>query len=68
MDRNAPAALWGAIGEDDVGKLDELRRYGSEMTQGYLAAASNKEKHALKPWLERHYQKRNKLLMVVKKQ
>ena len=25
MDRNAPAALWGAIGEDDVGKLDELR-------------------------------------------
>jgi hypothetical protein len=48
MDVNAPASLWTAIGEDDVSKLDELKGYGSEMTQGYLATATDTEKHALK--------------------
>ena len=48
IDRNAPAAMWGAIGEDDIAKMDELRRYGSEITQGYLATVGEDEKHALK--------------------
>ena len=37
----------GAIGEDDIAKMDELRRYGS-ITQGYLATVGEDEKHALK--------------------
>ena len=63
---NAPAALWSAVNEDDDAKLNELRLFGADITQGYLAQASEPDQTELRNSIETNLKEGRKALEVAK--
>ena len=64
--RNAPAATWSAVNEDDEAKLNDLRNFGADITQGYLAQASESDQTELKDSVETNLKEGRKALEVAK--
>ena len=66
--RNAPAAIWAAGREDDHVKLDELHRFGAEMTQGYLTSVPSDDSDKFKAVIVKNLEDSKKALKTAEDQ